>query len=794
MQQTSPASASTHESSSVTDYGSGAAATRNPRPIAACPASRAVTRVPALVSILVMALAVPTAYAQEATADTAPDALETIVVTATRTERDIADVPATISLIDAEQIERQIARDIADLVRYEPGVSVGGTGDRFGLGGYTIRGIGGNRVLTMIDGIRLADQYSFGPFLNASRDYVDVDALKAVEIVRGPGSALYGSDALGGVVAYRSKEAPDYLGGEPFYGGIKLGYSGVNDGAVGTVTLAGGGDLVDGLLRYTQREGHETENHGGAGGTGPGRTLPDPLDHDSDDTALRLSLNPADAHRLTLGADLYDGTTTTQVLSNYDTVVRDVLTQMQDAEDAIERERLSLEYRYTPVGDAIDRLTVLAYRQDSSQAQHTREARMALADGSTTNRARDSFFDQDIDGLQAQLNKRFAFTGHGHYFVVGGEFWQTDSAMLRDGGTTDAATGAPIPEFEPLPTRNFPLTSIDQSALYVQDEIGLLDGRLALVPSLRYDSFDATATGDAIYFTGNPGTPVPADYEDSEISPKLGLLYDFTETVSLYAQYAEGFKAPPYGDVNVGFSNPVGGYKTISNPDLESERSKGAELGLRFRLPTGRLSVVAFENEYDNFIAQFLPAPQFPGGIDPVDGLLAFQSQNLEGVEIDGFEVSGRVGLGRVGLGRASAFALDFAFAYADGESTADGTPLNDIDPPEAVLGLNYAAASGRFGGDVVFTFVDSKDASDIDPGNPRYATDSYLLVDVLGYYDAGEHVRLNFGLFNVGDEEYIRWADTAAFALDPASGTFPESARFTQPGFNAGMTVRVEF
>src|SRR5262245_13231582 len=89
---------------------------------------------------------------------------DTLVVTATRTQRDIAAVGATISVKTAADIEREIARDVRDLVRYEPGVSVGGTGDRFGLGGFTIRGLGGNRVLTMLDGIRVADSYSFGPF------------------------------------------------------------------------------------------------------------------------------------------------------------------------------------------------------------------------------------------------------------------------------------------------------------------------------------------------------------------------------------------------------------------------------------------------------------------------------------------------------------------------------------------------------------------------------------------------------------------------------------------------------
>ncbi|MBO7007392.1 MAG: TonB-dependent receptor plug domain-containing protein, partial [Pseudomonadales bacterium] len=130
---------------------------------------------------------------------------ETITVVGTRTERSMDEVAATISVKTVEDIEREVARDIADLVRFEPGVSVSGTGDRFGLSGFNIRGIEGNRVLTLVDGIRVAEEFSFGPFLSSRRDYVDVDSLSRAEIARGPISSLWGSDALGGVVAFTTK-------------------------------------------------------------------------------------------------------------------------------------------------------------------------------------------------------------------------------------------------------------------------------------------------------------------------------------------------------------------------------------------------------------------------------------------------------------------------------------------------------------------------------------------------------------------------------------------------------------
>lgn len=66
-------------------------------------------------------------------------ALETITVVGTRTERALSKVAATVSVKTAEDLEQELARDIVDLVRFEPGVSVGGTGSRFGLGGFNIR-------------------------------------------------------------------------------------------------------------------------------------------------------------------------------------------------------------------------------------------------------------------------------------------------------------------------------------------------------------------------------------------------------------------------------------------------------------------------------------------------------------------------------------------------------------------------------------------------------------------------------------------------------------------------------
>lgn len=122
--------------------------------------------------------------------------LQQVTVTGTRTERTLADSPASITVIDRERLRRELVQNIQDLVRYEPGVSVRRS-VRYGLQDFNIRGLDANRVLIQVDGIRQPERFSFGPF-TIGRDTFELETLKTVEIIRGPASTLYGSDALGG--------------------------------------------------------------------------------------------------------------------------------------------------------------------------------------------------------------------------------------------------------------------------------------------------------------------------------------------------------------------------------------------------------------------------------------------------------------------------------------------------------------------------------------------------------------------------------------------------------------------
>ena len=738
--------------------------------------------------------------AEEPPADGGADArlAETVVVTATRTERPRDEVAATVSVVTDADIDAAVAQHIGDLVRFEPGVSVPGTGSRFGRSGFAIRGMGGNRVVTIVDGVRVAEAFSFGPFLNARRDFVDIESLARVEIARGPISSLYGSDALGGVVSLTTKRPRDYLRGErAFAGAFKGGYSGANGGAVASGSLAAGGRTLSGLLIYTRRAAEELGNQGNRGGTGLRRERPDPQSIDQDNITAKLVWAPSRTHTLTLGLERYTNNTETDLLSDYGIVLRDTTVDRSVAEDDRERQRISLRYEYEGDLPIADTLRFTAYQQDSETRQSTRENRTTPRRTRET-RMRESLFEQDVRGGLLQLTKNLRTGGVSHRVTYGIDYYVTENAALRDGAAFDAA-GAPQREFTPWPTRDFPLTQVTHQAAFAQDEITLFNGRLLLFPGVRYDKFSADVYADAVYRRGNPGVPEPVDYADSEVTATLGAVLSLREGISAHLRYSEGFRAPGFAEVNVGNTNVAFGYKTIANPGLASERSQGVESGLRIHGAWGTAGVVAFRNTYRNFIEPHAIAPAFVArrGVDPADGLITFQSVNRADVRISGWELNAEVPLGE-------RLALQASAAYARGKDTGSGKPLNSVEPLTAVIGLDYRPAKGNWGANVLWTLARGKDAADVNRGDvggadTRTAAPSgldlrfgpppsgYGVVDVLAHWDIGERARLNAGLFNIGDKAYIRWADTVGIAADAP-------ARFTQPGRNASLSLRVRF
>ena len=716
----------------------------------------------------------------EAPEDAGPKVfLETLTVTAKRAEGTLADTPGAVGVIEASEIYHLGLQDARDLTKYEPGIYVEGDPTRLGLSGFNIRGVGGNRVQTRIDGIPTAEQFDFGPF-SVTRYSLDLDEVERVEIVRSAGSSLYGSDALGGVVSFETRDPASYLGeiGGDHYVSLRGGGSSRNDEVYFTAVYATQGEAWRASIQGTRRGGSELDNQGTVDTEDRTRTRPNPIDRDSLSFLGKLVFDTSTSSTFKVTAGWLRGDTDTQVLSSQGPSAFGASVLGFDATDEQRRFRVSLEQNLQSSGGGIfDTLLWSIYGQRNETEQRTAESRLPRQGESLRNGLL-SFEQEDLGG-EVQLQRYLRGAGE-HLVTYGVSFLQSDFDQLRDRSEQLVATGEEVPTSLIFPTKYFPRSTVQELGVFLQDEIELFDGRLRLIPGVRYDRYDLDADGDdAIYISGNPGTEAPVDVEESSVSPKLGLLLSFTRELSLFGQYARGFRAPPYSAVNNGFTNFAGGYRTLPNPDLDPETSDNFELGLRGAFSKGSFSLVGFENRYDDFIdTVFL-------GFNPALFIVEFQPRNVDEVEIRGIELSSDLFFNRT-------WSLRGAFALIEGENVLTGEPLDSIAPDRFVVGLRFRPPGSRWRGELTTTYVASKDEDEVDRSSEtftQFRPPSATVVDLAGSVQITDQLGVTVGLYNLLGETYWNWGDVRG-----QNETSTTLDRFTRPGFHAGASVRYRF
>ena len=111
------------------------------------------------------------------------DVIDQIVVVAHKDERSIRDIAANVTVVSRTDLNEQLATSVNDVLRYLPGIDYEAAGTRFGTEGINIRGIGGNRVAIVIDGVPLSDHFDVGSFSNATRDFIDAGLIQNVEVL-----------------------------------------------------------------------------------------------------------------------------------------------------------------------------------------------------------------------------------------------------------------------------------------------------------------------------------------------------------------------------------------------------------------------------------------------------------------------------------------------------------------------------------------------------------------------------------------------------------------------------------
>jgi len=260
-------------------------------------------------------LAAAPAHAQTTTTASA-GSLKPVVISGSRSERELDDVPARIDVIEGEALDPTRAQDIRELVRELPNVEVKRAPQRFGAvtgstgrdgnAGFNIRGLDGNRVLLTVDGIRMPRELNNQVFGAAAfgRDYYDLGLISRVEILRGAASALYGSDGLAGMVSMTTTAPRDLLKNGQTFGGRVGVRTDTEDKSVGTgATLAGiASDSLQWLGSVQVGRAKALDNMGENHSLDSNRTAPNPQKDKSVSALGKIILTPGagQTHTFTL--------------------------------------------------------------------------------------------------------------------------------------------------------------------------------------------------------------------------------------------------------------------------------------------------------------------------------------------------------------------------------------------------------------------------------------------------------------------------------------------------------------
>ena len=699
--------------------------------------------------------------------------MDPIVVVASKSPRPLSDVVGQVSVIDAGFIERYGIENMDDLLRYEPGLNIESSGTRFGSNAINIRGIGGNRVAIEVDGVPTRDRFAIGSFSDAGRLLAETDRIKRLEVLYGPASTLYGSDAIGGVMAITTWDPADLLAygdGKSWYS-LRGGYQSVNASIVGSGMAAWGNDNNGILFAATLRDGHETGNKAVAG------TPEDKQDWNSHDYFVRYTHDTQSGNLIRISLSDYQKDAET-VIESLPGTGRFRNTTYLTGDDSDENRQISVAYEFNSRwGNGVIR----AFDVDSSTNQTTFEERAASV--RPVRMVRNFQFDQDFSGVELNLFRDISTTNSDHHIGAGIEFMRTDSTELRDGfqqSLIDDSISKTILG-ETFPVRDFPISRTDELGIFLQDEISFGNGRWEVVPAIRYDSYDLDPRPDDIYLEGNPETAVVSVSED-QFSPRLGVLFHINDDWGVYAQYVNGFRAPPFEDANIGLDIPLFNIRAIPNPDLKSETSQGFEAGFRYISGDTRFTLAVFDTEYDDFIESKALI-----GVDPESRVLLFQSRNIDQARIYGVDVRLEQNLGAWSES-LQAWSLSGAAYWSRGENRESGEPLNSVSPPQMVLGVSWTSADNRWDANLTGTFTAGQDRIDETSG-PRFHTPSWTTADLTAGWRINEHFDLRAGIYNLTDERYWRWSDVTLFAPNN-----PMLELLTRPGRNYSISARVQW
>ena len=599
--------------------------------------------------------------------------LNKVTVTATRTPKTVFRTASPVVVVDSSRIRETLANGVAEVLRESPGVDITGTGTNQGR--PVIRGQRGQRILLLEDGIRLNNsrrQQDFGeiPAL------VGLDAIDRIEVVRGPASVLYGTDAIGGVINLITKH-PVYGGtGNNLAGHLSYGYS------TSDRQQRPSGSVIGQVGRF---------GFGAEGSYRDARAYDAPAGHFGD---VKLSND-------------------TRVM---DTGVRDESVMLQAGYGFTEHQNLSIKFsRYaahdagfgfvenaalgTPDAPSIQiRYPDQAYRKLTMQYR-ANALQLPIADridltGYTSENERSltlgvfvpfgpgtppgagvkvdsrNYTDIATIGLRAEAAK---ILGR-NVLTYGMDFFRDRSDNTDSSVTAVIGFGPPRPQVND--TASTPNAKFSSVGFFAQGDVPVTD-RLSAVVGARWQSVSA----------GTRHTPrITAPLTETTDATTVGaanLLYRLTDQVNLIGSVGRAFRSPNLIERFFQGATPEGSGYQVSNPKLKPESSLDVDLGIKVN--TDRLYAEAFV--FRNDVRDGIRIAPTGTKVGPFD---AFQNVNVDRIRDKGAELLAQVRL-------PQGFALGGSYTKYSSKNVLEPlNPVGDTYSSKVTGSFGWTAPSGR--------------------------------------------------------------------------------------------------
>lgn len=524
--------------------------------------------------------------------------LDAVQVTATRRPESTLDVPAATTIVGSRQLREAAPQTVMDALHGAVGTFVQQTTP--GQGVVIVRGLKGSEVLHLVDGFRLNNAI----FRNAPNQYValvDSQSLDRIEVVRGPSSALYGGDAMGGVVQMLTRE-PDFAGADWQFGGRLRGiHASADQSFLGRAEFAAGRDGVALSGGVTWQDVDDLRIGGGT------RLRPSGFSARAADVKLRGDV--ADGHELMLSLQYLKQPRTPR----FDALVPGFGQTVADNSlfyfEPQARRFAQLRWRISQPTALFDNAELQVGQQLIVDDRRTR---------ATGSNDEDRERNRDLlQGLSGQFGKAL---GDRHYLSYGFEAYndRVDSSRLR----TNVVSGQ-----QSHPTPRFPHgSSMRSQSLFVSDDWRIGE-RFDLLYGLRYSRYQirtpASAAAPAVSLSPN------------DLTGSLGLSVDLGGDWRFVSNLGRGFRAPNIFDIGL-FGRRPGNRFNIANPALTPESVVSLDAG--FKVGGDRLSgeLIAFRSHYRDKITSVLTGAVMP------DGALVVQNRNVTEMDMSGVEAGVR--------------------------------------------------------------------------------------------------------------------------------------------------------